>query len=302
MDSKQPCAIALAVLVVVFSMRAQVSPEINDEFPQFSPDGRSVILTSDRDGDLDVYTVLSDGTHLTLLTHSPGRDAHAHFAHSAKQIAFQSPRENGQDTNIYVMKVDGDMARQLTHLPGFAAVPVFSPDDRRIVFQWRQDSGAENEKKWRICVINADSSAFRVITSGAANDQTPNWSRDGKRLLFYSDRSGRNQIYTMKADGTDVQQLAPSQSNDSAAAWSPDNRRIAFVSDRDRNSDLYVMNSDGTSVQRLTTSPETERMAAWSPDGKRLIFSADGEGPSRIFIVDLDTKTVVPFFNRAPGN
>ncbi|MGH9851440.1 MAG: TolB family protein [Blastocatellia bacterium] len=45
------------------------------------------------------------------------------------------------------------------------------------------------------------SDRFRAITPGAANDQIPNWSRDGKRLLFYSDGAGKNQIYTMKPDG-----------------------------------------------------------------------------------------------------
>jgi TolB protein len=87
----------------------------------------------------------------------------------------------------------------------------------------------------------------------------PNWSRDGKRLLFYSDRSGKDQIYTMKPDGTDVRRLAAAESNDKAAFWSPDNKKITFTSDRDGNSEIYVMQADGKNVRRLTNTKATER-------------------------------------------
>lgn len=43
-----------------------------------------------------------------------------------------------------------------------------------------------------------------MITAVAANDQVPTWLRDGKRLMFYSDRTGKVRIYAMKPDGTDV--------------------------------------------------------------------------------------------------
>jgi TolB protein len=132
------------------------------------------------------------------------------------------------------MNADGSDQRQLTRLEGFAGVPVYSPDEKQVAFMWRKSRTSQDGKKWLIAVMDADGSNVRVITDGTANDQVPNWTRDGKRLLFFSDRTGKNQLYTMKPDGTDVQRFHSSEANDNAAFWSPDNKRISFVSESPR--------------------------------------------------------------------
>ncbi|MGZ4777605.1 MAG: TolB family protein [Thermoanaerobaculia bacterium] len=187
------------------------------------------------------------------------------------------------------MRADGEQVIPLTEVKGFAGVPSYAPDDKTIVFQWRPTNDFHDNEKWRICMMNADGGGFREITNGEANDQVPNWSRDGRRILFFSDRTGRNQIYSMKADGSDVRRIATNVFNDNASMWSPDGKWIAFSSERDGVSDLYVMRSNGTHVRRLTNTPATERLPVWSPDGRRIVFSADEAGDaSGIFIMNAD--------------
>ncbi len=227
------------------------------------------------------------------------RERHPYFSRDGRTIVFQSPRANGEDTNIYVMNSDGSNVVQLTNLKGFAGVPVYSPDQKLIVLQWRETNNFDDDKKWRICVTNADGSNFRTITSGEANDQVPNWSRDGERLLFYSDRSGKNQIYTMKPDGSEVRQLVATRSDDNAAFWSPDNKKITFTSNRDGNSELYVMDADGKHVRRLTNTRATERAGVWSPDGKRIAFSSDGDAPSHVYLMNADGSKLVSLTGKA---
>ena len=217
----------IAVIILTLQSKADAFPHYfktqaargtgNNMFPQWSHDGKRIVFTSDRDGDPEIYVMNADGTSPHRLTHTPGRDAHPFFSRDGKRIVFQSPRANGVDTNIYVMNSDGSNVVKLTNLKGFAGVPVYSPDEKLIVFQWRETNNFEDNSKWRICLMNIDGSDFRVITPGLANDQVPNWSRDGKRLLFYSDRTGKDQIYTMKPDGTDVRRVAASEFNDNAA-------------------------------------------------------------------------------------
>ncbi len=260
----------------------------NDQFPQWSPDGRSIVFSSDRSGDIEIYTMRADGSGLARLTQSPGRDAHPSFSHDGRRIVFQSPRENGEDTNLYLMNDDGSGVRQLTHLKGFAGVPVFSAGDSLIVFQWRRSNDFQDSEKWRIMLVRADGTDVRELTSGSFNDQVPRWSRDGTRLLFFSDRTGKDQIYTMNIRGGDVRRLLSSAFNDRDGSWSPDERRELFTSDRDGNVELYVADTDGRNVVRLTRTRATERLAVWSPDGRRVLFASDGDGPSRVFIMNAD--------------
>jgi len=265
----------------------------NNMFPQWSYDGKRIAFTSDRDGDPEIYVMNADGTNPRRLTHTLGRDAHPFFSRDGQKIVFQSPRANGVDTNIYVMNSNGSNVAKLTNLKGFAGVPVYSPDQKLIAFQWRETNNFEDDSKWRICLIDIEGSDFRVITPGLANDQVPNWSRDGKRLLFYSDRTGKDQIYMMKLDGTNVRRVAASEFNDNAAFWSPDNRKIVFTSDRDGNRELYVMDSNGKNERRLTNTRATERSGVWSPDGMRIAFSSDGDGPAHIYVTTANgSKTV----------
>ena len=92
-------------------------------------------------------------------------------------------------------------------------------------------------------------------------------------ILFFSDRDGNNEIYTMNADGSNQYRLTNNLVNDSYPAWSEAQQRIVFNSTRDGNPEIYTMNLDGSSVARLTNNPSTDYNARWSPDGGKVLFS-----------------------------
>jgi TolB protein len=77
-----------ALLTVCLCLQAGAS----DSDPAYSPDGKSIVFMSDRDGDIEIYIAHADGTNIHRLTHSPGRDAHPSFSRDGKRISFQSPR------------------------------------------------------------------------------------------------------------------------------------------------------------------------------------------------------------------
>lgn len=136
----------------------------------------------------------------------------------------------------------------------------------------------------------------------------PNWSPDGTRIVFQSNRAGNYEIYVMNADGGRQTRLTWDGTNrqaryrdrDEAPAWSPDGTKIAFASQVARDGiysseQIYVMGADGGRQRRLTTTLGDSTFAhspAWSPDGQQIAFAreigdifvikADGTGQRRV--------------------
>ncbi len=154
----------------------------SDSDPAWSPDGKTVVFMSDRDGDIEIYAASPDGTHLRRLTRSPGRDAHPAFSRDGRKIAFQSPRGDRQP-QLYIMNADGSNQVRLTDMAGFSGVPDWSPDDRQILFQANLNPTLD-PAHWQIFVMKSDGSNVRQLTHDTFNDQVPKWSPDGKRILF----------------------------------------------------------------------------------------------------------------------
>ena len=79
-------------------------------------------------------------------------------------------------------------------------------------------------------------------------DSYPQFSKDGKFLLFQSNRSGKMQIYISMADGTDIRQLTHLDFPAHGPCWSPDMRQIVFAGEPAGHSEIFVMNADGAAL------------------------------------------------------
>jgi serine/threonine-protein kinase len=112
----------------------------------------------------------------------------------------------------------------------------------------------------------------------------------GDSLLFYSERDGNANIYTLDLDTRVETQLTIEESTDIYPALSPDGTLVAFQSNRAGNFEIYVMTVFGASVRRLTNNTVLDRVPAWSPDGAWIIYSSDTNGDDNyeLFIVRPD--------------
>jgi len=116
---------------------------------------------------------------------------------------------------------------------------------------------------------------FVRLTNNNANDLLPIWSPDGSKIVFCSNRDGKNEIYVMDADGSNVKRLTNNLANDAIPRWSPDGNKIVFDSDRDGNQEIYVMDADGGNQIRLTKNGAIDSGASWSPDGGKIAFASN---------------------------
>jgi Tol biopolymer transport system component len=221
-----------------------------------------------------------NGSNQTNLTNSPdAADASPNWSPDGTKIAFNSNKDNSDNSEIYVMDANGSNVVRLTNNPAGDYAPVWSPDGARIAFVTDRDGNFE------IYVMEADGSNQINLTNNPAADDNFGmcWSPDGGKIAFTSDRSGDTRIYVMDANGSNLIQLTNRPGDDLNPDWSPDGAKIAFTNSLAPNDDIYVMDANGSNQVQLTNGPGTAANfgPSWSPDGAKIAFTStrDPAGP-----------------------
>jgi len=166
---------------------------------------------------------------------------------------------------------------------------VTSPDGEWVAFQ---RAGAQED----IYLVRSDGSEYRQITDDAFRDRGPSFSPDGERLVFYSDRTGRYELWTIRTDGSDLRRLTETKHR---SLWfpyyAPDGERVAA---RNERGTFILQISDGLVPEsELERLPDVESdivfgVDHWSPDGQRMAGRGVRNGQEYlpgIYIHDLTT-------------
>jgi TolB protein len=139
-----------------------------------------------------------------------------------------------------------------------------------VVFQSNRTGGS------KLFVAAVDGSGLRQLTQGPAEDATPKWSSDGKRIAYASrGTDGNEDIWIVNADGSGARRVTDHAASDSHPSWSPDGRRIVFCSTRGdgENDDIWAVDVDGANLVRLTDNGLAwDTFPSFSPDGNRILF------------------------------
>ena len=111
--------------------------------------------------------------------------------------------------------------------------------------------------------MNTDGTSIVRLTNNTAADNTPQFSPDGSKIVFVSDRDGNQEVYVMDADGSGVVRVTNDPGVDNSATFSPDGARLAFVSNRGGQTDVYTVNLGGSGLVRLTNTAAVEAVWQW---------------------------------------
>ncbi|WP_376785818.1 TolB family protein, partial [Kaistella carnis] len=187
-----------------------------------SPDGKYIVFTSMRSGDLELWRMDIDGKNLKQLTSGLGYDGGAFFSHDSKKLVFRSSRPTSPEeikdykellaqnlvapTNmeIYTMNIDGSDLKQVTHLGKANWSPYFHPSDKKIVFSSNHHSTRGYD--FQIYSVDLDGNDLKQITYESMFNAFPMFSPDGKKFVFSSNRQGDkpNETNVFIADWVDT--------------------------------------------------------------------------------------------------
>nr|WP_042287052.1 PD40 domain-containing protein [Nonlabens ulvanivorans] len=188
------------------NITAQLTEEKGyDAEPTVSPQGDKIVFTSDRSGDLELYTMNIDGSDVKQITFELGYDGGAFFSPDGTQLIFRSSRPKTEaeikeykdllkvglvqptEMELYICNADGSDLRQLTQLGNANWSPFFLPDGKRVLFS--SNFEAERGFPFNLYMINTDGTGLERITHGETFDAFPVFSNNGKYLAFSSNRN-----------------------------------------------------------------------------------------------------------------
>ena len=243
---------------------------------------QSLVFTSTRDGNAELYLQRVGDERDLRLTDNPAADHSPALSADAAKVAFVSERSG--DPDLWVLDFVGTPPAQLTNDPAPDYDPVWSPDGTKIAFTSERDGNPE------IYVADADGANPTRLTNAAGLDRHPAFSPDGTKIAFTSDRSGNLDVWVMNSDGAGVTAVTANPAADYDPAWSPDGATLAYVSERDGNPELYL--SKAGADTRFTNTPAAEQEPAWSPDGQWLACAALTAGDAELFALTVTDDRV----------
>jgi len=272
-------------LMMAFSSCGSGSQQTNTP-TNFTPS--IAFMKEDSDGVWQTWVANKDLSDQVKLTSGSADSGWAVWKPGGDKLAFDSnradpdPDDSNAINDIFTMNPDGSGIVNLTHSEDFSESAAWSPDGSQIAFGSDRRNGAKRDD---IYVMDADGTNVRRVSTlpeKAEYDYAPQFSPDGKRLVFTryitDDIPIEAALFTVRvADGGGLKQLTPWGDGAGDAHWSPDGTKIVFEASPDASShgDIFTIDSDG---QHLTNLTHNERSGGgssdplWSADGTKILF------------------------------
>src|SRR5689334_15365444 len=263
-----------------------------DVYPRFSPDGKWIAFSSDREGNLDVYIVPAGGGSPKQLTTHSADDSVLGWTPDSKAVLFGSNRAEDFAAKLYTVSIDGGMPKNAG--PDMGVWASYSPDGSKIALNrhgqvyWRKYYRGANATD--ITIMDVAAKKFTTITDFKGIDSWPLWGTDGF-IYFVSDREGNGltNIFRVSDKGGNAEQITTFKTGD--VRWpsiSSDGKTVTFehdfgiwkldVASRKASAipiDIATETEENTSEVRSFASEADDYNL--DPAGRRIVFSIHGE-------------------------
>lgn len=261
--------------------RFVTSPPVNsgDRFPVFSPDGRGLaFVRSSGPNYVDnlFFVSLATGNTVQLTFDHHRIFGPPVFTRDGREVVFSSNRAGLE--SLWRIPISGGNPKGIPGAGPATLYPSVSQIGRYLAYERNEDE----ENIWRLALqdeTHANSRARILIPAGNTDNFLPQFSPDGSKIAFQSNRSGYSEIWVCDADGSDLVQITNVQSLTGSPRWSPDSHYIAFDTRRGEHSEIDVVEVPGDQIHRLIAFPDADSVVpSWSRDGRWLYFASNRGG------------------------
>lgn len=291
----------------VVVVQSPVTPSVaTDEFtatptpvPTAPPlaEAGSLLFTSLRDGNAEIYAMQADGSSQHRLTFNEAADESPRRSPDGAQILFASNRDGMDD--LYLIDTDGGGLTRLTFDERVESNPVWSPDGSWIAFDVRDQEGRKSVYAVR---PGGEFEPQLLIEDGSAPAWSPLDAKGRSWVAFQSERTGLAQIWVQEildaAELTKGQtlQVTNEPGHHEFPAWAPDGQRLAYALVQEDQADIYVIDfvpnggSEQTPARRLTRTAQKASQPTWYPGGGWIAYVSQEEGVRQICVVPSDEE------------
>ncbi len=213
------------------------------------------------------------------------------WSHDGKKVAYVSFENT--TPQIFVQEVASGARHAISNFPGVNGAPAWSVDDSQLALVLSKDGGNP-----QIYTMSSSGGSPQQMTHDNAINTEPNFSPDGKSLIFTSDRGGGPQIYQMSVNGGDIQRLTFKGGYNARASFSADGQNIIMINRQGSGYNIALQNLAAGTMLLLTHSGY-DASPSFAPNGKMVLFETDfggnsGQGVLGMASVDGKVKLRLP--------
>ena len=261
-------------------------PPVRELSPAISPDGKTVaFLRSFSNSAREIFVVPLEGGAPKQLTTDKRPIFGLAWTADSNELVFSANRGGGR--GLWRVSVKGGVPERIVVTGQNPSFPAISRQGNRLAYT---DAYTDSN------LYLYEGAGFagrgvpgkfgepRAILTSTREDTSPQFSPDGTRLVFTSQRNGSEEVFGADSQGEQTRQLTAFDGpNAGTPHWSPDGKWIAFDSRANGSPDIYVISAEGGAARRLTTELNFDSQPSWSHDGKWIFFTSDRSGRYEIW-------------------
>jgi Tol biopolymer transport system component len=259
-----------------------------DRFPAVSPSGDTLAFTRRSNNDTDdIYLAPVSGGEPTRLTSDNSVINGLVWTPDGRALIYSSNRAGAR--HIWKVAASGGTPELVPAGEENPTNPAIARQGRLLAYT----STRSDTNIWRMEVqgtkgASVNSPPLKLISS-TRSDDSPQYSPDGKKIVFSSARTGALELWACDADGSNPVRLTSfGGPHVGTPRWSADGRQIAFDSTAEGHRDIYVVGLSGGKPRRLTVEPSTDARPSWSRDGRFVYFGSDRSGEWQVWRVSAE--------------